>query len=319
MAQQQPSKTPPLNPSSAVVPLSVLGIGVAILAWAYFPAFWDLSAEWRQPQYSHAYLVPLFALGILRMRREHLAKIHWGFYGIGLPLIVLAAAMRGVENYFYGQEWLDAISVVPFLAGLVLLVGGWPAARWAFPSIIFLVFMIPLPWTVEIKFSYQLQNIGTHASTFVLQTVGLPAIPEGNTIIINRGPLLDEKRLGVAEACSGLRMLLVFFALAMAVAVLMRGTWWERLLVFASAVPIALAANITRIAVTGILYVYSDDKMAEEFFHDWAGWLMMPFALILLWLELKLFARLFVEVKRRERERTAFPLFGARPRPSKNA
>lgn len=317
MAQQQPKKTVPTNP--AVLPLCILGIGVAILAWAYFPAFVDMSVEWSRPQYSHAYLVPLFALAILWMRREHLAKVHWGFYAIGLPLIVLGAAMRAFENYFYGQEWLDAVSVIPFLAGLVLLVGGWPAARWAFPSIVFLGFMIPLPHAVEREFQSTLQKIGTNASTFVLQTVGLPAIPDGHRIIISRGPLLDDKMLNVAEACSGLNMLLVFFALAMAVAVLMRGTWWERLLVFASAVPIALLANITRLAVTGILYVHTDDKMAEAFFHDWAGWLMMPFALILLWLELKLFGRLFVEVKRREPERAAFPLFGARPRPSKNA
>jgi len=65
-----------------------------------------------------------------------------------------------------------------------------------------------------------------------------------------------------------------------------------------SAFAIALISNITRIAVTGILHVTVSHELADQVFHDWAGWLMMPFALFLLWFELWLLSRLFLEETR---------------------
>jgi hypothetical protein len=38
-------------------------------------------------------------------------------------------------------------------------------------------------------------------------------------------------------------------------------------------------------------------KVADLVFHDLAGWLMMPYALVLLWLELKVLKRAIVEVE----------------------
>ena len=93
-----------------------------------------------------------------------------------------------------------------------------------------------------------LQRIGTISSSYLLELVGIPAVTEGNVII------LSEVNLGVVEACSGLRMLITFFAASAAVALLSKGSIWTRLLLFASAVPIALIVNILRITVTGILY-----------------------------------------------------------------
>ena len=45
-----------------------------------------------------------------------------------------------------------------------------------------------------------------------MQTLGRPALAEGNVILLN------DVELGIVEACSGLRMLVVFFALSTAVA-----------------------------------------------------------------------------------------------------
>jgi len=97
-------------------------------------------------------------------------------------------------------------------------------------------------------------------------------------------------RLGVVEACSGLSMLVIFFALSTAVAIVVRRPLWERLLLVASAVPIALLCNIIRITVTGVLHKVAGAQLADYVFHDLAGWLMMPMALGMLWVELKILA-----------------------------
>jgi exosortase/archaeosortase family protein len=114
-----------------------------------------------------------------------------------------------------------------------------------------------------------MQSFATTVSTFALQVLGRPALAEGNVILLN------EIELGIVEACSGLRMLVVFFALSTAVAMLVRKPLWEKLLLAGSAVPIALASNVLRITLTGVLC----DSFGSElglYFHDMAG-LLMPF------------------------------------------
>jgi hypothetical protein len=62
-----------------------------------------------------------------------------------------------------------------------------------------------------------------------------------------------------------------------------------------SAVPIALAVNIVRITATGALYVWAGPRIADLVFHDLAGWLMMPLALGLLWLEARFLSYVLVD------------------------
>src|SRR5207253_599308 len=95
-------------------------------------------------------------------------------------------------------------------------VGGWRALHWARPSLAFLLFMIPLPYRVEVALAQPLQRVATVSSTYVLQTLGFMSFSEGNVI------RLGETRIGVVEACSGLSMLLIFFALATAVCLVVK-------------------------------------------------------------------------------------------------
>jgi exosortase/archaeosortase family protein len=59
-----------------------------------------------------------------------------------------------------------------------------------------------------------------------------------------------------------------------------------------SAIPIAVAANCIRITATALAYEYMSAEFAEKFFHDIAGWLMMPIGFLLLFVVLLLLERL---------------------------
>ena len=102
-------------------------------------------------------------------------------------------------------------SFVPAVVGVFLLVGGWKTIRWAGPAIAFLIFMFPLPGFLDARLLAPLQKVATLSSTYLLQTMGIPSYSEGNRIVIG------EVQLGVVEACSGLRMLTIFVALAVAI------------------------------------------------------------------------------------------------------
>jgi len=148
-----------------------------------------------------------------------------------------------------------------------------------------------LPFRLELALSHPLQQLATAGSTYALQVLGFSAFSEGNVIVIN------QSRVGVVTACNGLGMLLLFFALSTAAAVLIRRPWPDRLVVLLSAVPIALLANVFRITVTSVLMEGLGLKgWGDLILHDLAGWFMMPVALGLLLLELRVLSWLFIEV-----------------------
>lgn len=262
---------------------------VLIGGWAYWPTLSVMATKWsNSPEYSHGYLVPLFSIGFLWTRRSALIVEKLRINSWGLILIGGAMLVRWASGRFY-MESLDLLSFVPFLAGVVLLCGGWHAFRWSLPGIAFLLFMLPLPFSLEVALRGPLRQIGTSASTYVMQTLGLPAVAEGNIIVVG------DARIGVTEACSGLSMLMVFFAFSTATAMFIHDRpVWEKILVVASAIPIAIFANVTRITVTGLLYATGNGTIADAFFHDFAGWLMIPLAFAILWVELEIVSRMVV-------------------------
>jgi exosortase len=268
--------------------LPALGLvaGLAVTVWAFWTTLGDAADRWaHDPQYSHGYLVPAFAALLLWLRRRLLDRAAVAPSWWGLPLLAAGVGLRLVGVWF-SLDWLEGIALVPCAAGAFVAAGGRAAWRWAWPAVLFLAFMIPLPHRVAVAAAGPLQHLATVASCYALQTLGLPAVPEGNVILLN------DARIGIVEACSGLRMLVVFFALASGVALVIRRPAWERLLLVASAVPIALFSNLVRITATGVLHETAGSDFANNFFHDVGGWLMMPFALALFWLELMVLARL---------------------------
>jgi exosortase len=274
------------------------------LLWSYWTTFAIISREWAtNPVYSHGFLVPIFALVLLGFRRQKFTglalKPDWRG---GCALLLVAGAFRLASAYYF-VPWLDYVSLVPCLGGLCLLLAGQSYFAVAWPAIAFLMFMVPLPYRVETGLRQPLQGLATQASTYALQTLGCPAFAEGNVII------LKDRTLGVAEACSGLSMLLVFFALATGVALIIRRPIWEKVLIFMSAVPIALLANVGRITLTGLLYQLGRGREAELIFHDLSGWLMMPAGLIMIGIELMILQRLVVAPEVRK----PLPIIFSRP------
>jgi exosortase len=264
-----------------------------VFLWAYWSTLALLAETWvLDPNYSQGFLIPVIALGILIHRCRGAQLLSARLEPWGLALVALATVMRLLGAYFYVLP-LDQLSLLPLLGGLCLLLGGLPLFERAWPAIAFLLFMIPIPRTLGgSTLIAGLQEVGTTASTFVLQTLGVTAYQEGNVIH------LKEAELGVIEACSGLRMLMVFCALAAAVAILLPYGWKRRLILCLSAVPLALACNILRITVAGLASDCLGSEMGHFIFHDLAGWLMVPLAFALLGAEIWLLAKLFRPVKK---------------------
>jgi exosortase len=257
--------------------------------WVFWSALGTMAVRWsHDPRYSHGFLVPVFAMVLLWLRRTMLVPSSPSWWGVAL--IAVGALLKLAGAYVF-LEWFEDAALIPMLAGLLVLIGGWPWLRWSWPALVFLIFMVPLPYRVERALGGPLQMLATLSSTFFLQTIGLPAVSEGNIIHI------DQASIGVVEACNGLGMLVMFAAFATAAVFVVRRPLADKVVILLSAVPIAVAANVLRITITGLLEVTVGGGVADVFYHDMAGWLMMPLALGMLWLELFLLSHMLIETR----------------------
>jgi exosortase len=279
----------PNKPPSPRLPVGLLVAAAAVLGWAFLPTILWMTDKWSDdPQYSHGFLVPLFS-GYLLWRAAQAGKLTPGTPAvlIGGLMLVVAGGMRWLAGGLLFHQ-LDCLALLLSLAGLAAAAGGVKPARVAAPAILFLIFMIPLPYDVERNVGGPLKVVATHASTFLLQTFGYPAVSEGHVILI------DEIRLGVVDACSGLKMLMTFAAFAVGAVLLTDRTRFEKLMILLGIVPIAVVANVLRITATGVAYTMIREKSTLDFLHDLHGWLMMPVGLALLGLQLWCLSRLVV-------------------------
>ncbi len=88
---------------------------------------------------------------------------------------------------------------------------------------------------------------------------------------------------------------MVFVVLAATLAFVVNRPRWQRLTLLASSIPIAIICNVARLVVTAALFAAVSREAAERFFHDFAGWTMMPLAVIMLIVELWVMAQLVIE------------------------
>ncbi len=266
---------------------------LAALLWAYWPIARQLWRDWQSDQnYSVGQLVPLAALWLIWRGRAKLRQCTPRPCWWALAVLLAAQVLRW-EGMWQVRESLERYSLVMTIWGLVLLAAGkevfW-RLRWIMA---FLLLMLPLPGSVHNYISAPLQAGATTGAVMLLEIFGVAVTRQGNTILLN-----DSIGIAVAEACSGLRMLTAFIIVSAVLAGLVVRPRWQKVLLLLSSVPVAIACNLIRLFVTAELYLRSSDKLAERFFHDGAGIVMMPMAVGLLMGELWLFNKLVVSEQR---------------------
>ena len=251
----------------------VMALPAAALGLYYHDVAAQLAVRWwNDPNYSHGFFVPLFSLYFLWEDRADLSAVRWKGSMLGLPVIALAAVMKGL-SYLIFSPYVAGASLVVMIAGVVLFCWGRKTARRVWLPVAFLFLMLPLPNPVYESVALPLQRFAAIFATGILQAGGIPVLREGNIIHF------AGKSLEVAQACSGMRFLVGFVAMSIAVAHLSKKPIWHKAALVLSSVPIAMVSNAIRVSGTGVLYHCVSEKLAEGFFHAFSGWLVFVIAL----------------------------------------
>jgi exosortase len=143
--------------------------------------------------------------------------------------------------------------------------------------LLFLLFLIPLPGIVLDPLTSVLKQQVSAVVESVLYFFGYPIGRRGVTI--QMGPY----QLLMADACSGLNSIFSLSALGLLYLYLMQ--YKSRLhnaLMLLSIIPIAIAANVIRVATLVLITFYFGDAVGQGFAHSAAGMLLFVVALLLL-------------------------------------
>ncbi len=263
----------PGGPARGAALLVCAGLFVAIFQdnLLHFVKVWTTDEN-----YSHGFLVPLISLYFAgQAARRGPTPIEGGVI-LGAFLLTISL-MLGLVTIPLPIPFLGDLGfLVGFMGVFALILGRSALARYWFP-IVFLGFMIPLPIALYSRIASPLQLLASEAASTVMNATGVPVLCEGNHMTLPGGV-----QLFVAEACSGMRQLTGFLALTTAMSYLVARPLWQRLVVMASALPIALSANIARVVLTGYIMHYCNARYASGAYHTLEGLLMMGFGLAML-------------------------------------
>lgn len=265
------------------VKAAILGV---LIWWFYREEIHGIVKMWSNPSWSHGLLIPLFSLYFLNQSKDEIVSLKDSLkpsWLVGLPVLFFLLFILYPVN-FVGLKFMygKPLIMIATIAAAVLFVGGWKLLKYTWLPVAYLFFAVPLPNGIYFKLTNPMRVWAAQVATAVLNLVpDLEATVNGVVIdVMYQGEPIDSA-LNVADACSGMRLLMAFVALGVAMAYLHWRPIWQRLVLLSSTVPIAIFCNFVRVTITGFIYILGDPKYAKGVYHDLLGMLMLPLAFVL--------------------------------------
>ncbi len=259
-----------------VVQIAILALLTAVI---YRNSFDSMVYKWiNDGNWSHGWLVPVFSIYFLVVHRRELGSENNRYNYLGL--IILAGALGTLYlSYALSMGYPQHLSLVPYLIGLTLLVGGWKLLRVSWFPIVYLLFAIPLPSSLYFQITFPLRRLASLVAGKVLHFLpGVFTEVQGVVIDYSYGSN-PPGSLNVEDACSGMRLMMAFCSLGVAMAYLGDRPVWQRGIMVLSCIPIAVFCNTLRVFSTGVIHIYGYEDWAQGTPHQLLGLAMLPIAL----------------------------------------
>ena len=250
----------------------LLLVGLALL---YLPVYAELAQTiWASEEQRHGPIILAVSLWLLCRKRQAMARQPTRPMPVlGWPLLLLA-----LVSYALGRSQ-DIImfalgSQILLLAALLLIFKGTSGLRVAWFPLCFMLFMVPLPEALVALATGPLKAAVSALATELLYHLGYPIARSGVVLTVGQYQLL------VADACAGLNTMFTLEALGLLYLNLMRYRSVARNLALALLlVPVALLANVARVALLVLVTYHFGDAAGQGFLHGFAGIALLLVAL----------------------------------------
>ena len=252
----------------------------ALLCYLFRDVIVSLMYRWNNDgTWSHGVLIPFFSLYFLHQRKKEIMELEPKSNFLGLGLLIFCIVFYALNVVYINVGTFNPMMIVFSIGAITLFLGGWGLIKHTWLPICYLFFAIPLPDNLYIRITLPMRVFASKISTVIMNLYpNLEAEAKGVVIdvVFNGEPLVPA--LNVAEACSGMRLLMTFVALGVAMAYLHERPIWQRLVLLCCTIPIAIICNVIRVTITGFIYILWDPKYAQGIYHDGLGLLMLPIA-----------------------------------------
>ena len=266
---------------------------IAGAAWAavFVLTFWDFfraqfsMAVTQVQDWGHTLIIPVISGYFVYLRREELSAQPFRPSFLALALVVTGVAAYSAS--VFGPQALQHHNIRGAGTGIALLgclltVFGVRSLRYLwFPWAYWCVFGQYISDRFISMVTERLQDWSAIGAHLLLNVLGLDTDRVGNVLTVHFADGSSHP-LNVAEACSGMRTLMAFLAIGVAMAALGLSRWWQRALLVLAGIPISIFVNILRVASLGLLSVVDPNFSTGEF-HSMVGlfWLVPAFLLFL--------------------------------------
>lgn len=250
-----------------LIQIAVLAVLVVAVYW--HPIKLQILHRWRfDATWTYGWLVPVFSLYFLHTKRTRLAAAPIRPSYIGLLALLASLACYFTTIWVYPMGYPRALTLIGVIFSLTLFLGGWGVLKLVWFPIAFLTLGIPLPQSIYVHLTMPLQKLASHATATVLNLLpGVHAETSGVVVDYSYAGVFDS--LNVEQACSGMRSMMAIVTLGFALAYLGVRPAWQRVVMAASCIPIAICCNVFRVTVTGLLHVFQDSSIGRALHFEW--------------------------------------------------
>ena len=262
--------------------LLLLGIYVAGF-WTYFVAQWRMSIE-EPSDWGHTFAIPFISAYLVWLRREQILAVAfrpcWPAMGVVLLGILGYALATFGPGWFAQHHNARGCSVGLTLIGLCWLILGTRATKYLLFAICYwIVFGQKVSDGILRPVTERMQDWSSFGAYYCFASF-TDVERSGNVLTVWHNE--EPQSLNVAEACSGMRMLVAFLALGVLIAYTSLSSFWQRSLLVLAGFPVSLGVNILRVVTLGVLGWFDVNFTTGEF-HSFIGlvWLVPALALYL--------------------------------------
>lgn len=255
-------------------PMMMLGLAWLVLFAPVYAEF--AQGVWRREENGHIPFLMAICVGTAwaRLRYGVMQQATMREFAFGLAALGLGLGLYAVGRIGEADLVLSASQPAIALAIVLCAFGIDGVRRLWFPLLLSLYLIIWPGWAVDAATAPLKQFVSGSVSE-LLFAFGMPVAHSGAVISAGSYELL------VVDACAGLNSMIALTAVgAVYLYIVRRRSVLTNIAVIASLLPIAIFANLIRVAILVLITYFAGYDAGQSFLHEGAGVLMFAIALV---------------------------------------